>query len=380
MSEKANLSTIETFLLWGRAAGRCEFDGCNKILHRDAYDLRPLNLADRAHITARSEGGPRGDTTRSPELADDIRNVMLLCKECHKRIDTNPGDFPEEMLIGMKSKHEARVELTTGFADNNKSYMITYAANVGHIRNPIDCQSAAMSMIRNGKSPAEPNAIDLSLIGSTLKDHQPEFWPIEEQNLVAKFNQKLIDRISDSGDIKHSSLFAIAPVPLLIKLGALFTDKCPVDIYQKKREPDTWDWLSDGPAVEFQISPPAQKFDKIALVLSLSGRIPPEDVHKTLGDEVSFWDVSIESPNNDCIKTPADLSEFRRVIRKVFDEVKRFHGTDQVIHTFAAIPISAAIEIGRTWTHRADLPLQTYNRDLDRIFQKAILIGKENTK
>ena len=380
MSGKVNLSDTDTYLLWGRAAGRCEFDGCNKILHRDTYDTKSLNLADRAHIVARKSGAARGDTEKSVELVSSPENVILLCKDCHKRVDSHETDYPIDMLLAMKAKHEARIELQTGFSDENRSHMITYAANVGELRNPIDCMAAAMSMNRNGHGVAEPRPIDLSLSGSVVIDSNPEYWDLEERNLETKFQQKLFGRISESGDIKHSSLFAIAPVPLLIKLGSLLTDKIPVDVYQKHREPNTWDWLVDAPVLDFLVSIPSAKSANIALVLSLSDKIPHEDVNKILGKDVSFWDVELDNPNKDCIKTLADLSAFRDTMRNVFGKIKAFHGSDQIIHTFAAIPISTAIEIGRVWMPRADLILQTYNRDKDRIFQKALTIGRNKTK
>ena len=78
MAGKVYLSESDTYMLWGRAAGRCEFDGCNKISHRDCLDLQTLNLAERAHIIARSPKGPRGSVKKSKTFVDNIDNVMLL--------------------------------------------------------------------------------------------------------------------------------------------------------------------------------------------------------------------------------------------------------------------------------------------------------------
>ena len=38
------------------------------------------------------------------------------------------------------------------------------------------------------------------------------------------------------------SVFSVAPIPLIIKLGELIGDKLPCDVYQKTRFPDTWEW------------------------------------------------------------------------------------------------------------------------------------------
>ena len=78
MAGKVNLSESDTYMLWGRAAGRREFDGCNKILHMDCLDLQTLNLAERAHIIARSPKGPRGSVKKLKTFVDNIDNVMLL--------------------------------------------------------------------------------------------------------------------------------------------------------------------------------------------------------------------------------------------------------------------------------------------------------------
>ena len=61
----------------------------------------------------------------------------------------------------------------------------------------------------------------------------------------------------------------------------------------------------------------------------------------------------------------------------MLNQIKKRHGTNCIIHTFVAAPLSASIEIGRVWMPRADLPLQTYNRLPNRKFKKALVIGKE---
>ncbi len=377
---QTNLSSKDTALLWGRAAGRCEFRGCNKILYKDPASFKAVNLAERAHLIAQKAGGPRGDEKLSGKMAADIENVMLVCRMCHDRIDAEPSDFPLEMLLKMKCEHEGRVQLVTSFAPDAKSHMVMYSTFVGDMRVSMDKRILAEAMMRNGTFPAEYIPIDLSNATTPMRDWEPGFWSNEEKNLVGLFERKLSARISETGDIKHISVFAIAPVPLLIRLGTLFTDKCAVDVYQKRREPDTWDWSEDEKETEFLTIPPAAKLDKVALVLSLSADIPESDIYATLGRQTSLWQVRAVNPNYSCINTKKDLSRFRDVMRSVFNQIKKQHGSECVIHLFAAVPVSAAVEIGRTWMPRADLPLQTYNRLENRIFQKAILIGKENTK
>ena len=63
MKQKSVRPTIPLQLqneLWARAAGRCEFRGCNKLLYKDDLTQKRSNLAIISHIVAFSPDGPRG--------------------------------------------------------------------------------------------------------------------------------------------------------------------------------------------------------------------------------------------------------------------------------------------------------------------------------
>jgi hypothetical protein len=85
---------LTRLLLFVRAGGRCEFDGCNKDLLRHHLTLTEGNFAQIAHIVAFRQDGPRGNTGRRPTDINDVRNLMLLCPECHKLIDDLPVTIP----------------------------------------------------------------------------------------------------------------------------------------------------------------------------------------------------------------------------------------------------------------------------------------------
>ena len=48
------------YALWAQSAGRCEYEGCNKILWQDLVTKAKYSTAYIAHIIADKEGGPRG--------------------------------------------------------------------------------------------------------------------------------------------------------------------------------------------------------------------------------------------------------------------------------------------------------------------------------
>ena len=48
-------------MLWGKAAGRCEFAGCGKPLWRSSVTQEQVNIGQKAHIHSFSSDGPRGN-------------------------------------------------------------------------------------------------------------------------------------------------------------------------------------------------------------------------------------------------------------------------------------------------------------------------------
>ena len=102
-------SALTLNMLFAKAAGRCQFEGCNKPVLFDELTLREYNKSNVAHIVASSPKGARGDSTRSHLLSDKLSNLMLMCPEHHKLIDDFKADYPEERLLEMKRKHEAAI-------------------------------------------------------------------------------------------------------------------------------------------------------------------------------------------------------------------------------------------------------------------------------
>jgi hypothetical protein len=382
LPDRKKIPVPKNILLWVKAGGRCEFSGCNKILYHDDFlPFKEHKIADKAHIVANSPKGARGDPVYSSVLATDINNFMLLCKDCHDRIDTNENLFSVECLKQMKRLHEERIERVTGISVNNKTTVITYWANISKQKNSIDINNIMNAVIADEKYPIDSDPVDLSLPGHESYDNEELFWVIEERNLEKRFDAKLKDMIADKSKNMLYSLFALAPIPLLIKLGSLFTDKTNVHVFQRHREPkDTWEWLNDSDELIFLIDEPKDISTNVVLVLSISDTISLEDVIKVIGDDVSIWTIKIVNPNNDCIRSKKDLHSFREIFRTTLRRIKTTHGTDKLINIFPAIPLSVAVEMGRVWMPKADLPMVIYdrNRGKDLSFKKILEIGVEN--
>lgn len=357
-----NITDKNRYLLWVKAGGRCQYRGCNKSLQQDILTKRNFNQSYIAHIVADVPGGPRGDAHRSPLLKDDINNLMLLCDTHHRFIDKAdiPG-HPEVFLSQMKKEHEIRIETVTGILPNMFSHMLTYKANVGMHTPEMSCQSLS-DYLKPTYYPAIADTIDLSLSNSVQRDRDAAFWATEEENLKAQFNKKLLQNFT-KGEIKHLSIFAFAPIPLLIKLGTLVNDIYSAEIYHPVRNPKTWKLDNETTEVKYYVTHAVNKLKAVALNISLSGTITNDRITNVLGNDTSIYTITIDTPFNDYLKSKRHLQDFSVEMRKLFDYIKARHSADSPIHIFPAMPIAKAIELGRVWMPKADMPLYIYDQN-----------------
>jgi SMODS-associated and fused to various effectors sensor domain len=349
-------------LLWGRAAGRCVFAGCNRPLWKSSVTSERVNIAQKAHIYSFSEGGPRGNDGIPPEDLNSIDNLLLVCHECHRKIDAavDGGRYPASLLQQMKHAHERRIELVTGIDPTRKSHILLYGANIGEHSAPLSFAGAATAMFPH-RYPASDHAISLGLHNSAVSDRDEQFWFTERENLEKQFVRRIRHRIAD-GEIVHLSVFSLAPQPLLIHLGTLLGDIIPCDVYQLHREPQTWVWPSGAETPGYIIRERQSRTGKAALVLSLSATIDLKRVTSVLGEDASIWTITVQTPHNDLMKSREQLAGLRAVLRRAFDQIKFAHGQSAILHIFPAAPVSACLEVGRVRMPKADMPWQLYDQ------------------
>lgn len=341
-------------VIWARGAGRCYM--CNRELIGDLLSGKfDAKFGLIAHIVADAPNGPRGDEARSALLADDPANLMLMCHEHHKLIDEHEDEYPEPLLLDMKKKHEDRIAAVTALAEDRATQVVRYAANVGVHRSLLPYPDVTRALILSERYPASPQPIDLGLLGSVLEDDEERFWTNEEENLKRLFDRRVRERI-DAGDAPHLSVFAIAPQPLLIRLGTLLGDIWPSEVYQLHREPAGWAWPVDGPAMPLQTDVANPGGRTVALKIALSATADDARIRSVLGEDVAIWSITTPVPHNDVLKRKGDLAEFRRQLRTTLDRIKATHPDAPEINIFPVMPVATAVETGRVRMPKADLP------------------------
>lgn len=357
-----SIPVADQCVLWARAAGRCQFRGCNRPLWKSPVTQEPVNIAEKAHIYAFSPSGARGNDGVEPAGLNRARNLMLVCHDCHRKMDkaSDGGRYTVELLRSWKRQHEERIERVTGISPEMSSRIVLYGANIGEYGSPLTYESTSGALFPD-RHPASDSAVELGSVDGMTRDHTPEFWAEEARNLKRRFESRVLQPLA-RGELGHLSVFALAPQPLLIRLGTLLTDLVEVDVYQRHREPPTWQWLDDSTVGEIRVEEPESADGTPALVVAVSGTVSDDRITAALDGPVSIWRVTVDQPHNNWLRSRGQLAAFRQTARALMDRIKAAHGQDAVLHVFPAAPVAVAVELGRIRQPKADLAWVIYDQ------------------
>lgn len=350
--------------LWFAAHGRCEFAGCNKLLFNHCITMDECNISNYAHIIGDSPKGPRGDKKKSKELAKDINNLILLCPDCHKLIDSNEEKYTVEVLKRMKKEHENRILLVTGISPSMKSLVVAYGPKIG-IDNPHFHKDVLFNTIFPERYPADLSPIEIQMKNSVMKDGETSFWEVESRQIEDICKNKVLGPL-ERGEISHVSLFALGPQPLLVKLGTILNDKYPITVFQKHRVPDSWRWLEEDTQNDIQLIEPHDKTKEPILVIALSAKAILGRIADRFKDTVSLWSITCDEPGNDIMRCQHQLKQFNQVARMAMNSIKTAHSKAGYLKIFMAAPTSCAVELGRIRMPKADLPWVLYDYWIDK--------------
>lgn len=371
------ISSKTSKIVWGRAAGRCQYRNCGDDLIGDLVSNRHnIAFGEQAHVIGAKEKGPRGDPILSQELQDDPDNILLLCKKHHRIIDEQwrDGSYRVDELRSMKRDHESIVRAALSSYPPSRAHSVIFSARVGEIEIGIDPNEARAAMVAAGIVPYEVDPIDLSISGLSLPDDTETYWLIQIKELRQKVAERIHGRI-DRGEVKSIALFAFAPMPLLVELGSMLPEHWSVSVFQLHREPKGWFWANDRDPLSFSVRRGAPSTKHVALKVEVSARIADDRVTAVMPEGTAIWSVGTATPGNDVVRRPEDLSSFRVAFRRALREIREAHPDAAAVSVFPAMPVSCAVEIGRARQPKADFPLVIFDQVAGRGFEKRNRIG-----
>jgi hypothetical protein len=194
------------------------------------------------------------------------------------------------------------------------------------------------------------------------KDSDPSYYSTELANLRRRFDRDIRWRFEDK-EIEHLSIFGLAPIPLLMELGRLVSDIVDVSVYTRHREPKPqWVWPNDAPPLLFSRTAGFVRPKKVALKLSVTAEITDDRILQALKDDkISIWEIRSSRFGTSAMRNQNDLTGYRLLVGRVFDEIRMQHGSDVELSVFPAVPPACAVEFGRVWQPKAHPAFDIYD-------------------
>jgi hypothetical protein len=323
-------------LLWGRAAGRCAIADCRVELFVTEGDYDPVCvIGEMGHIAASSNAGPRAHLELDMRARDSYENLILLCRNCHRKVDTLKLSYPRERLLEIKANHEAWVRTALperGFT-NLRWNVLRLQGDF-----PFD-----PTTITEALSPdQDANVLQISV--SAVR----ESWSSIQESLRTQ-----IDTLIANSDAVASrvAVFPLAPVSACVYTGYLLTNRLNVRGFQYHRDQATWVWpknlegLTMPTVVEQVGSTPASA--EIFFLFELSAPVDALETFKSRGKDCAVYRCSVPDLSTGWLKSKAQLDELGRKAREMFEAAAIRYPASPRWHIFYAGPAPGGVVVGQ---------------------------------
>lgn len=358
--------------VWVAAGGRCTM--CNRYLLDDEHTGAPVSIGQLAHIVGwtTSKGSPRSDDPLNVTNRNDEANLLLLCYDQHRVIDNRSmwEVYSTDTLRAMKRVHERRIKQLTGVHDDDRTTVIRMVGNLHGTGVELSPQTVASTLLADGRYPdytllgVNEYEVDLRQLPGEPEGH-PGYWEICRALITDR-----LDRLAahvGKENIRHLSVFAIARIPLLVTLGEMLDDTVPTVVYPKRRDGgEGWGWTAGAPDVDFKHRLVREGTDphRLAVLFSVSGTVDPARLPDTVADDTTIYELRPvdATPNPELIRTQESLDRFTRSWRGLLAELEQRHPGLPAIDAFPAVPVTAAVTIGRAAMRAVHPRLRIYDR------------------
>ncbi len=354
-------------ILFVQAGGRCEFDGCNKYVLKHPITQTVGIFGEMAHIVAFKERGPRGRKRARGTDPNALDNLMLLCSECHTLVDGNPLLYTVSTLKKYKQQHEANVYFATSIARSQKTAIVRLEAPIaGKPSNiPLELIHSAISP----KHPFEKPRCLIDLNQHVNTSNSASFYSAA-QEMIKQNVKEFLGSCLLGERVDHISVFALAPIPLLIVLGDQLSNTIPLDVYHHHHDRDDWTWKDDVNPVTFSHELLQEGTDpaSVALLLSISGQVHAQILPKSIDKSFYIYQIRTSNckPSTNALKTREGLENFRRTFEDWRRSVLGFHRQVASVHLFPAVPPPIAVLCGRELMPKVDPVLKVYDFNKQR--------------
>lgn len=107
MSNKVNISEKNQRLLHTKSGNRCAI--CKCVLVEPSSENTTC-IGENAHIFGEKPGAARYDANKDSDYVNSEKNLIYLCCNCHKTIDSDVDSYSAGYLLELKHNHEIWVK------------------------------------------------------------------------------------------------------------------------------------------------------------------------------------------------------------------------------------------------------------------------------
>lgn len=166
----------------------CCFEECNTKL----YDIKTdTTYGEVCHINAVNSTGARFDSTLTQEQINSLDNLIMLCSDHHKTIDSNSVRYSAEYLKKIKNQHEEKYGKLLGLSDGETASEaeLNIKKLLREIERIFDSKKD-YELPEKNRYNNEPNYIERKLIPNHIDDTINEEFSLIE--LIKKENRIVI--------------------------------------------------------------------------------------------------------------------------------------------------------------------------------------------
>jgi hypothetical protein len=293
---------------------------------------------------------------------------MLLCDTHHRLIDKIAvAEHPVELLQQYKQEHEERIERQTSVHNSKRTLIIMLSTRVGHRRaDSAFSDEETQRAVYPERYPATNRGIHIKLDNIRITEKDSSFWDLAKLTIDRELEQLARGDDPTGRPINHLSIFALAPIPVLIYFGQQLSNITAANVYQRHRIPPTWEWQEfDNEGFDYRTIVPDESEQEctVAINISLSGPIQESEITAALGKQIPSYRITIADPDVNYLRSQEQLELFTKEWRALLTKIRLTHGEKCEVHVFPAVPNSVAVEMGRALLPKIDPPMHLYNRN-----------------
>jgi hypothetical protein len=310
---------------------------CRIELFAEATDYDPIVvIGEIAHVAAAADDGPRSAPELDVARRNDYGNLMLLCQNCHARIDGQTGFYTVARLQDIKQSHEAWVRASLPERGRSRTGWTALALRGDH---PVDLATAAEALVPDF-------IIDQPQVLQVPTD--PDDWQAIDGIIAAEAHRLLAQ--GDAFD-QRIAVFPLAPVSACFSLGYHLTSRPHVRLFQHHRDERNWAWPRLlAPAEDIAVTGVdgvTAGTDAVTFLFHFSSIITDDvlaEAGAPLGGRIDF---RIPEPGTGWLRHQAQIILAAQEARRAFERAMQRFPSAGTWHLFYAGPAPVAVAIGQ---------------------------------